>query len=427
LRETLELLDDYVDERFDIIDHPSAKLVAVNPSKPLFQVGQRVFIDALKETGKISRVLGFAPYIGAHVYEIALDSSGNEVQWTEGHLLQGEAAEDAADVAAADASMAEILAGGKIYSHQEMLVRFGLKPAGKEDAEDIRLSDETKAKIRARLAEMATNPQKPVPLEEAMRERGLLPVKIGIVSDIHGDIVALDAALARLREMKCDQILCAGDLLDLEPFGEEVVQRIKTEKIVCIRGNHERWALERRRRKPDMRKSAPSVVEAADLFTGGSELSYEARGFLGALPSHWEAEIAGVRVAMWHARPGSDMQGIRAEETTAALLRRLLDQAKADVLIVGHTHDAFSLVAGKGRIVNPGACCSKTQAFKQVGSLSMPDGYRPATFGVLELPSKRFKVFQADDGVRFLGLAGSGSMRTRLIRTEKLGRTGKRR
>jgi hypothetical protein len=58
----------------------------MTPSKPLFAVGQRVLIDDLKVTGKISAVLGFAPFIGANVYEIALDSSGNEVQWTEGHL-----------------------------------------------------------------------------------------------------------------------------------------------------------------------------------------------------------------------------------------------------------------------------------------------------------------------------------------------------
>jgi predicted phosphodiesterase/predicted RNase H-like HicB family nuclease len=273
-----------------------------------------------------------------------------------------------------------------------------------EEAEDV--SDETKAKIRARLAEIDAGRQKLVPLEDAMRERGLLPVRLGIISDIHGDIVALDAALARLRAMKCDQILCAGDLLDLDPFGDEVVRRIEAEKIVCIRGNHERWALERCGRKTDLRKSAPSVVEAADLFTGGTELSHDALTYLATLPSSWSADLAGVRVAMWHARPGSDMEGIRAEDIGPTLRRRLLDSAKADVLIVGHTHDAFSLVAGKGRIVNPGACCSKTLAYKQAGVLAVPDGCRPATFGVLELPSKRFRVFQVSDGVQVHGLAG---------------------
>jgi putative phosphoesterase len=245
-----------------------------------------------------------------------------------------------------------------------------------------------------------------------LKQCGLATMKVGIVSDIHGDIVALDAALARLRKLGCDPILCAGDLLDVEPFSEEVVQRIKVEKIICIRGNHERWALERRRRRPDPRKFAPSIVEMPDLFSGGAELSREALAYLATLPSHWAAELAGVRVAMWHARPGSDMEGIRADSTSSALRRQLLDHAAADVLIVGHTHDAFSLVAGKGRIVNPGACCSKTYAFKQAGALAVPDGYQPATFGVLELPSKRFRVFRVADGAQVQGLAGRTGVRT---------------
>jgi predicted phosphodiesterase len=119
------------------------------------------------------------------------------------------------------------------------------------------------------------------------------------------------------------------------------------------------------------------------------------------------------------------MEGIRADATGPALRRRLLDQAAADVLIVGHTHDAFSLVAGKGRIVNPGACCSKTYAFKQEGSLALPDGYRPATFGVVELPSKRFRVFRTADGTQVQGLAGSASVRTMPGRVAKRGRTDK--
>jgi len=79
-------------------------------------------------------------------------------------------------------------------------------------------------------------------------------MKIGVLTDVHGDIAALGAALGRLREMGCDPILCAGDLIEMEPFGEQVIQRLKSENaVICIRGNHERWALERRRRQNDMR------------------------------------------------------------------------------------------------------------------------------------------------------------------------------
>lgn len=270
--------------------------------------------------------------------------------------------DDAEDIRLADASWAKVLAGGATFSHEEVLKRYGVGEA-RQAANSLPIS-----------------------------------VKVGIISDIHGDVATLDAALGHLRGMGCSTIWCAGDLIDVEPFGEEVVQRIKAEKIICIRGNHERWALERRRRRPDPRKSAPSLVELPDLVGSGAELSRAALTWIATLPSSWSAELAGVRLAMWHARPGSDMEGIQADATGPALRRRLLDNARADVLVVGHTHDAFELRAGKGRILNPGACCSKTYAFKQSGALMEPAGYRPATFGVLELPSKRFTVLCALDG-----------------------------
>jgi predicted phosphodiesterase len=234
-----------------------------------------------------------------------------------------------------------------------------------------------------------------------------LPKLIGVLADVHGDLQALDAALARLRGMGCDAILCAGDLLDMEPFGEEVIQRLKGEKhVICILGNHERWALESRRRTKDVRKFF-EPCNLSDHFGGGAELSRDSLAWLATLPVHWEGEMEGVKVAMWHARPGSDMEGIEKERTGPELRQRLLEQARADVLIVGHSHTEFELVVNvpPGKILNPGACCSKTYGYKQAGSLAVPDGFRPATFGVLELPGRRFSVFQVNDGKQVDGLA----------------------
>ncbi len=228
---------------------------------------------------------------------------------------------------------------------------------------------------------------------------------VGVLADIHGDIFALDAALGRLREMGCDPIFCAGDLIEMEPFGEEVIQRLKSEKnVICIKGNHERWALERRRRRKDVR-SFFEPCSIGDYIGGGIELSHEALAWLATLHTHWEAELESVRVAMWHARPGSDMEGIMKERTGPDLRHRLLEQAHADVLIVGHTHVEFELMvnASPGKILNPGACCGKAYIYRQAGPLIVPDEFRPATFGVLDLPSMRFEVYRALDGERVFG------------------------
>jgi putative phosphoesterase len=213
-----------------------------------------------------------------------------------------------------------------------------------------------------------------------------------VLADVHGDIAALDAALARLRKMECDPILCAGDCIDFEVFGEEVIQRLKAERVICIRGNHDRWAL-----RPD----SPE----AKAFTAGAELSREALAWLAALPAHWEAEMEGVRLAMWHARPGNDMEGIKKETTGSEMRHRLLGQARADVLVVGHVHEPFELaaVAPAGKILNPGPCCGKLRAYRRAGPLTLPGGFQAATFGVLDLPSMKFKVYRAVDGGRVFG------------------------
>ena len=127
--------------------------------------------------------------------------------------------EDAEDLRAAEASRAEIQTGGVLLTQEQVDKQFGWEPR-----ERVKAGSQT----------------------------------LGIVSDVHGDLVALDQALARMREMGCVTILCAGDLVDVEPFGEEVTQRLKAEGVPCIRGNHDRWALERRRRAPDARRSSAS-------------------------------------------------------------------------------------------------------------------------------------------------------------------------
>jgi predicted phosphodiesterase len=228
---------------------------------------------------------------------------------------------------------------------------------------------------------------------------------IGVLADVHGDLQALDAALPRLRAMGCDVILCAGDLVDMEPLGEECVQRLKAERnLICIRGNHERWALENRHRQKDMR-SFFEPCHISQYLGGGAELSHSSLAWLTTLPTHWEAKLEGICLAMWHARPGSDMEGIERERTGPELRRRLLEQAHADVLIVGHSHVEFELVVDDppGKILDPGSCCGKSYIFKHAGPLFVPDSFRPATFGVLELPSQRFEVFRALDGERVSG------------------------
>lgn len=98
-------------------------------------------------------------------------------------------------------------------------------------------------------------------------------------------------------------IVCAGDLIDYGVHPNETIALLSSRSIPCIRGNHDRWQLEKRAAAGSGRQSTES---------GGSEpeLTEDSLRFLAGLPLAWDAVIDGVRVAVRHARPRSDMEGI---------------------------------------------------------------------------------------------------------------------
>ena len=65
-------------------------------------------------------------------------------------------------------------------------------------------------------------------------------MKLGIFSDLHSNIYALEAML---REPHVDRWICLGDFVGLFPLVNEVVEKIKEYRIFCIRGDHERALL----------------------------------------------------------------------------------------------------------------------------------------------------------------------------------------
>jgi putative phosphoesterase len=217
--------------------------------------------------------------------------------------------------------------------------------------------------------------------------------KLAIISDVHADAEALKEALARIAAMGIERIVCAGDLVDYGKFPEKTIALLAEKEIPCIRGNHDRWAL-------DAEKAGdPDLV-----------LSHTALAFLRRLPTKLDLAIDGIRIAVRHARPGSDMQGIAPDVDTPDQIGEMLRGCAADVLIVGHTHRPFCVTAPDGGVaVNPGALLRdprKATARAMVldpksGSWSEDEGISaPGTFGVLELPSLTFEVFRAGDGTK---------------------------
>ncbi len=170
-------------------------------------------------------------------------------------------------------------------------------------------------------------------------------MKLGLISDIHGDPIALELAWAHLVALGVDRIICAGDLVGYGPFPDRVVAFLKDRQIPSVRGNHDRWAMSR----------GPGI---ADEFGGGTP-GHETLEYLASLPADLVIE-AGTRIGVIvHGSPSSDMEFVNRSTHPPAVLRSYLRALGCDFLVVGHTHQPMWYRSPEGGLViNPGSVVS---------------------------------------------------------------------
>ena len=181
-------------------------------------------------------------------------------------------------------------------------------------------------------------------------------MKLGIISDIHGDYSALETVLERFDTIhQVDHVLCAGDLVGRGPKPGAVVRLIRERGIVTVRGNHDEWEY---------------------------DLTDDNAAYLRALPLDWQGEFAGSRVFMCHGKPGNNIWGLYRDHLSDTLLNMMLDSLRADVLITGHTHLPMCIRVERGCVVNPGSL----YRFSNTRSSSH-------SYGILHLPDMVFELF----------------------------------
>jgi predicted phosphodiesterase len=185
-------------------------------------------------------------------------------------------------------------------------------------------------------------------------------VKIAAISDIHGNLPALEAVLADIATEGVDVIVNLGDIVCGPLWVAQTAERLMALKLPTIRGNHERQVL----------TIAPGRLGQSDAFAA-QRLEPHQREWLRSLP---ETLQLGDAVFCCHGTPTSDLQyfletvvpgfaGPGAPGVRAATLAEASERAGAAmlgvphaVILCGHTHVPRVLRLADGRlIVNPGS------------------------------------------------------------------------
>ena len=208
---------------------------------------------------------------------------------------------------------------------------------------------------------------------------------IGLLYDVHGNLPALEAVLDDARGMGVERFVLGGDYASFGAWPRESVERLRELDATWIRGNVDRWLVDR---SDAPAATHPLLDRCRELL--GEDLSRE----LAALPE--QEVIDGARYC--HAAPGTDMLTFMPEPTDEE--EELLRGVGERRLVFGHSHRQFKRPAASGiELVNP-------------GSVGAPwDGDRRAAWGLvgeaLELRRVEYDWQGSADAIRdVLGEAG---------------------
>jgi len=178
-------------------------------------------------------------------------------------------------------------------------------------------------------------------------------MRIALLGDVHANLPALEAVLDHAGSQGVEAIWNAGDFVGYNAFPEEVVQRLRAEGAISVVGNYDLKVLKFPQK--DTKWRAKKRPEKWLAFKWAYEnLSEESRSYLGSLPREVRRAVGGRSVLLTHGSPASISEHLYVD-APAERLRELADLARADVIVMGHAHVAFSRQVDGTWFINTGS------------------------------------------------------------------------
>jgi putative phosphoesterase len=179
--------------------------------------------------------------------------------------------------------------------------------------------------------------------------------RVAVITDVHGNLPALEAALDRIEGLGIDSIYCGGDLVGYGPWPNEVCRLIEERQIPTVYGNYD-YAIGR-----DQEDCMCAYQDEHDRELGQQSAIWtiertdaEAKAFMRELTFDLRFDLGDRRVRLVHGSPRKVNEYL-FEEKPARTFERIAAGADCDVLVFGHTHKPWINTYGRVLFVNCGS------------------------------------------------------------------------
>jgi len=184
----------------------------------------------------------------------------------------------------------------------------------------------------------------------------LQDLRVAVVSDIHGNLIALRTVVADIRTRKADRVVCLGDVATVGPQPREVIATLRRLGWPCVKGNtDEDLALGIPEGfEPDMPERERKMNEELDAWTR-AQLTEADRSFLSNFKRTLLLRLPGSQtIVCYHGSPESNRIGITVNMTEDKVVLEL-GYHEGTVFAGGHTHFQMLRSVKDKLVINPGS------------------------------------------------------------------------
>jgi putative phosphoesterase len=179
--------------------------------------------------------------------------------------------------------------------------------------------------------------------------------RVAVITDIHANLPALEAALGRIGELGIEDVYCGGDLVGYGPHPNEVRRLIEERGIPTLYGNYD-YAIGR-----DLEDCGCAYRDRHDRELGERSIAWtlehtdeRSKAFMRGLPFDLRLVLGGRRVRLVHGSPRKVNEYL-FEDKPPRTFERIAGLADCDVLVFGHTHQPWIHDYGGVLFVNCGS------------------------------------------------------------------------
>ena len=177
-------------------------------------------------------------------------------------------------------------------------------------------------------------------------------MRVALIADIHGNLIALEAVLANIGKEHVDQIICLGDVGTTGPQPGQVIKRLQDIACTVVMGNADAWLLDP---QPSNKTDAASRYLAEIDLWCRRQLSRADLEYVHTFQQTVEILLnSSTRLLCFHGSPRSNTEIIEST-TPEEVLDRMLSGIHAMVMAGGHTHTHMLRRYREIIIINPGS------------------------------------------------------------------------